>query len=1117
MHPNAPSRLRRFTAVAVAAILTTTPMAAPARAEPTGATYYVDAVAGDDTDTGLTSANAWRTLDQVNRTAFQPGDRILLRAGQRWTGQLWPKGDGTGEAPIVVDRWGDGDKPGIDAGGTTDDAVRLFNQEHWTIRNLDVTNAAPSTGTPGENLADLRGIHISGDNGRTLDGFLIDAVDVHDVTGEVRWISGAYEQTEPGIYKGNGWDRSKRTGGVVLDTTVADITAPGATPTVLNDVTVQNSTIVNTSFAGIVVKQYSGDAPGAAATGWGSRDNATDPKFVPHTGVVLRGNYIRQDGTPYGCNGIYLTGVRGALVERNVVHRTGTSGIETYFADDVTVQFNEVYETTVKAGGADSNGIDADKGTTRQVLQYNFVHHNGDGFLICQFSFGDVVIRGNVVASNSRHQVYLHSDRAARAEVYHNTIYSDRSATLVYGYGSSLNATYTLRNNVLFSTRAGAALTTSPTIRYESNLYGGAELAVPDSDTRPVIGAPIFVNPQVTGPFGTPATGPQLATAHGFAVTSASPAIDGGVVIEANGGLDYAGAALYNGDPDIGAFEYRTPAGASAETVAGYVRTPAGLPVADAAVTAAGRSATTSAGGWFAIPDVPFGPVTLTASRNGYESVEQTVSVTDQNRATVRVELASTSTVGVITGRVLDQYAQPVAEAEVTVRDGSQTIAGGTSGADGVFSVGGVPVGEGFTVTASAPALVPASRAGLTVGPDATTDAGALLLAADVPDHVDVQDFAGLPDGPLATGTNGLTVSGTVEVTGGAARLTRTVNSGTTRVLRTFDPPLKGLVTVESRVMIDQPYVSGNHWWGVPYVTGSDGVNAISVAFTKNTVVAYNGASTVTVGRYELGRWHRLRCVIDTVNQRFDLYLDGVQVLSRATFRVPVDGVARLDWFANSSNYGVVHLDDLRVSQGVGLTPDDTALRHLSTGHGLPQPVTGSGYLLEVAATVGSVDVTAVARSRFARSVAIGDSTTDGDRAVATVTLGDTGSTVPVTVTAEDGTRTAYSLEIRKPSLAADASLSALTASVADLDPAFTPDLLDYAVEVPSRTTKLQVTAVPANPRSAVSVGGNPSPATIRVPFGTTAVPIVVTSADGTATSTYTITVTRPRCRLPLP
>ncbi|WP_043236387.1 hypothetical protein [Streptomyces violaceusniger] len=46
----------------------------------------------------------------------------------------------------------------------------------------------------------------------------------------------------------------------------------------------------------------------------------------------------------------------------------GPPGIEAYYADDVVVQRNEVYRTEQKAGGADSNGIDADKGTTRGPL-----------------------------------------------------------------------------------------------------------------------------------------------------------------------------------------------------------------------------------------------------------------------------------------------------------------------------------------------------------------------------------------------------------------------------------------------------------------------------------------------------------------------------------------------------------------------------------------------------------------------------------------------------------------------------------------------------------------------------------------------------------------------------
>ncbi|MEU4251570.1 right-handed parallel beta-helix repeat-containing protein [Amycolatopsis sp. NPDC026612] len=540
-------------AVALLAASVPAVLAAPAGAQAAGVSYYVDAAQGNDSAAGTDSAHAWRSLARVGQTTFRPGDRILLRAGGRWTGQLWPKGSGASGAPVTVDRYGDGANPRIDGAGAVGDTVRLADQEFWTIRHLEVTNQAPATSTPGANLKDLRGIHVTGSAGRPLHGFVVDGVNVHDVTGEVNWISGDTADNAPGIHFKMGWDRSKKTGGIVFDAAVANPGAPAA-PTVLDDITVQNSVIANTSFAGIVVKQYSGDAPGAVATGWGSRTSAGDTRFTPHTNVVIRGNHLSQPGTAYGCNGVYLTGVRHAVVEQNVVDRAGTSGIEAYFADDVTIQSNEVAGTTPKAHGADSNGIDADKGTTKVVVQYNWSHGNGDGILLCQFVFGDVVLRYNVIAGNTRYPVYLHSDKASKAKVYGNTLYNDRGKYLVYGYGTSLTSTYDISDNILYSKVAGASLTTSSTIRYDSNLYGGATLPVPAGDAHAVRADPQFTGaPDYTA--GTPQSGPRLTAAYGLRVRSGSPAIDRGVAISGNGGRDYAGAPLYTGKPDIGAFE----------------------------------------------------------------------------------------------------------------------------------------------------------------------------------------------------------------------------------------------------------------------------------------------------------------------------------------------------------------------------------------------------------------------------------------------------------------------------------------------------------------------------------------------------------------------------------
>ena len=528
----------------------------PAGAE-TSTTYYVDASRGSDTASGRSPSSAWLSLDRVNATTFAAGDRVLLRAGRSWHGQLWPKGSGQPGRPIGVGRYGRGTKPAVHGDGTVADAVRLFNQHHWVIRDLEVTNTAPPVDVPGANLRDLRGIHVSGDSGERLDYFRIDSVDVHDVSGEVNWIGGNVSGNAPGITFRTGWDRSKNTGGIVFRGTVADETAPGA-PTVLNDIVVQNSTVKRTSFGGIIVKQHTGSNPGTVRTGWGERANRDDPNFTPHTNIVIRNNFITQDGTPYGCNGIYLTDVRGGLVERNVVHRTGTSGIEAYYADDVTIQRNEVYETQQKAGGADSNGIDPDIATTNILVQYNFVHHNGDGILLCQCGrgFGDTRVRHNVIASNSRYQIYLHSVRGTTAYVYHNTVYNDRSDYLIYGFGEYLEAEYHLWNNVLYSTRDNASLSAGATVDYESNVYGGAALAVPTDDTGARVGDPLFLG-AITGPYGTERSGPRLDRALPLRVAAGSPAIDAGMTVPDNGGIDYTGRS-YFGPPDIGAFERRS-------------------------------------------------------------------------------------------------------------------------------------------------------------------------------------------------------------------------------------------------------------------------------------------------------------------------------------------------------------------------------------------------------------------------------------------------------------------------------------------------------------------------------------------------------------------------------
>jgi hypothetical protein len=120
---------------------------------------------------------------------------------------------------------------------------------------------------------------------------------IHDVTGVVNWIGGDVADDDPPWVKfQTGWDASKRTGGIVVE-----VESANGTKTWFNDVVIENNVVQDTSFGGIIFKQLEG------SYGWGVRSSRTDTRFTPHTNIVVRGNYLSQTNTQYGCNTIYVT------------------------------------------------------------------------------------------------------------------------------------------------------------------------------------------------------------------------------------------------------------------------------------------------------------------------------------------------------------------------------------------------------------------------------------------------------------------------------------------------------------------------------------------------------------------------------------------------------------------------------------------------------------------------------------------------------------------------------------------------------------------------------------------------------------------------------------------
>ncbi len=119
-------------------------------------------------------------------------------------------------------------------------------------------------------------------------------------------------------------------------------------------------------------------------------------------------------------------------------------------------------------------------------------------------------------------------------------------------------------------------------------------------------------------------------------------------------------------------------------------------------------------------------------------------------------------------------------------------------------------------------------------------------------------------------------------------------------------------------------------------------------------------------------------------------------------------------------------------------------------------------------------------------------------------------NTVSITVTAENGnTRTYYIYVTRQedPNYVpkTDATLSALTASVGTLSPAFDPATLDYVIYVPYEVESISLTGTAADAKAKGVAQGSSD----QLQPGDNLLQVVCTAEDGTTTMTYQVHVVR--------
>lgn len=449
-----------------------------------------------------------------------PGDKILFRAGEAWWGGFAPKGSGRGGAPIVIGRYGEGALPVIDGKGSVEAAITLFNQEYWTISDLEITNKSSGS-------KDRIGVLVAAEDYGTVDGIALRNLYVHDV----------------------GYSDTKEFGGIITRITGE------VKRTRFNDLLVEGCRIKDIDRTGICM--YSS---------WKKRKEG---KWHPSTNVVFRRNVIERIGR----NGLIARVCDGALIERNVFKECGLRGsgnaLFPFNCDNTIIQYNESCFTKYNPGDKDAAGFDSDWKCNNTVIQYNYSHDNDYGFVLvcCKGGGGGfnrgVTVRYNI-SQNDNDFIFRMSGPVRDVKIYNNAVYIGKGTRTVNpdrheggrfliayhkSWGGWPDGVYYF-NNIFYNLNknAGYRLGKSKNVVFQNNLFFGYRPVDEPLDSRKVKGDPKFLSPG-SGKMG-------WNTLEGYRLKADSPAIDAGRPIRDNGGRDFFGSPLKDGRPDIGVCEF---------------------------------------------------------------------------------------------------------------------------------------------------------------------------------------------------------------------------------------------------------------------------------------------------------------------------------------------------------------------------------------------------------------------------------------------------------------------------------------------------------------------------------------------------------------------------------
>jgi hypothetical protein len=510
-------------------------------------TYFISTL-GNDSNNGLSTSTAWRSISKINQIDLNAGDSVLFRGGQIYKGTILLNKEDVGikSNPIVISSYDTG---------------------RATINGSEGISAHNAGGIKIQDLI------IKGDSRDLNEGvyFLIDQKDT-----DIDYV--LLKDIEVYGFGGAGIEIR------------ADSTDKG-----FNDFSIINCIVRDNGHAGIETfgfwPQYSH-----------SNFYIGYCKVYNNLGTFATANHSGS--------GIAVSGVDGAIVEYCEAYNNGANnrgaaggpiGIWTYNAKNVIIQFCESHHN--KAGLLkDGGGFDIDGGSQNCIIQYCYSHDNeGAGFGMFEFGspnkFTGNIIRYNISQNDGRKNSFgalgfwaIDTEHSLNDSwVYNNTIYMD-ATNIVNGQPAAIDVLWgNLKGihvvNNIFYTTAGIPLlksseplstsaihfknnnyysTAAPVFLWGSNNYfslSAWKTAAPGQEKNGTVSLGLSMDPFLSDPGGGErvgvADGKKLASVTAYKLKSNSAMINAGLDITNNGNKDYYGMPVPdNIKTDIGAAEF---------------------------------------------------------------------------------------------------------------------------------------------------------------------------------------------------------------------------------------------------------------------------------------------------------------------------------------------------------------------------------------------------------------------------------------------------------------------------------------------------------------------------------------------------------------------------------